>query len=93
MSCLSFSSAKSKDWDDVLTCHGEEEAARTWSVREKKLGKWIFEANTPDEVKGKKRQTNVPPGPVKVRTPSLIVKYRPISTSRPSASQRVETLV
>jgi U3 small nucleolar RNA-associated protein 21 len=37
---LSFSSARSKDWDDVLTAHTEESFARTWSVQNKKHGKY-----------------------------------------------------
>jgi U3 small nucleolar RNA-associated protein 21 len=37
---LSFSNARSKDWDDVLTAHTEESFARTWSVQNKKHGKY-----------------------------------------------------
>lgn len=36
---LSFSSARAKDWDDVLTTHSDETFARTWTVLGKKLGK------------------------------------------------------
>ncbi|CAG8719745.1 6140_t:CDS:2, partial [Acaulospora colombiana] len=39
---LSFSNARSRDWDDVLTGHAEESFARTWSVGNKKLGKFSF---------------------------------------------------
>lgn len=37
---LSFSSARTKDWDDVLTAHTDETFARTWTVLGKKLGKY-----------------------------------------------------
>ncbi|KAH7340715.1 Utp21-domain-containing protein [Rhizoctonia solani] len=37
---LAYSSTRSKDWEDVLTAHTGETFARTWSVRDKKLGKW-----------------------------------------------------
>lgn len=36
---MSFSSARAKDWDDVLTTHADETFARTWTVLSKKLGK------------------------------------------------------
>jgi len=39
---LSFSSARSKDWEDVVTGHTDESFARTWSVLNKKLGRWTF---------------------------------------------------
>ncbi|QRW15106.1 U3 small nucleolar RNA-associated protein 21 [Ceratobasidium sp. AG-Ba] len=37
---LSYSSTRSKDWEDVLTSHTGETFARTWSVQNKKLGRW-----------------------------------------------------
>ncbi|KAJ1309936.1 hypothetical protein OPQ81_006695 [Rhizoctonia solani] len=40
ITALAYSSTRSKDWEDVLTAHTGETFARTWSVREKKLGKW-----------------------------------------------------
>lgn len=36
---LSFSSARAKDWDDIVTTHSDETFARTWTVLGKKLGK------------------------------------------------------
>lgn len=39
---ISFSSARAKDWDDVLTGHIDESFARSWSVVNKKLGKYSF---------------------------------------------------
>ena len=34
---LSFSTTRSRDWDDVLTTHREDRFARTWSVRDKRM--------------------------------------------------------
>jgi len=42
ITALSFSSARSKDWEDVVTAHTDESFARTWSVLNKKLGRWTF---------------------------------------------------
>ncbi|KAG8870931.1 hypothetical protein FRC20_011092 [Serendipita sp. 405] len=39
---ISFSTARSSDWDDVLTAHADESFARTWSVTNKRLGKFSF---------------------------------------------------
>nr|GAT60083.1 predicted protein [Mycena chlorophos] len=36
---ISYSSARAKDWDDILTGHAEETFARTWTMQNKKLGK------------------------------------------------------
>jgi U3 small nucleolar RNA-associated protein 21 len=56
---LSFSSARSKDWEDVLTAHASSGAghsisgeaassyARTWSVQNKRLGRWTMGLSTP----------------------------------------------
>lgn len=30
--------AKVKDWDNIITCHGNDNACRTWSSKTKKLG-------------------------------------------------------
>jgi U3 small nucleolar RNA-associated protein 21 len=40
ITALAYSSTRSKDWEDVLTAHTGETFARTWSVQEKKLGRW-----------------------------------------------------
>ncbi|KAI5121673.1 hypothetical protein M0805_002749 [Coniferiporia weirii] len=53
---LSFSSSRSKDWDDVLTAHKQESVARTWTVREKKIGKWVLNLNETGAVKDKKKK-------------------------------------
>ncbi|KAF8586540.1 Utp21-domain-containing protein [Ramaria rubella] len=42
VSSLAFSSTRSKDWEDVLTAHTDESFARTWSVLNKKVGRWTF---------------------------------------------------
>ncbi|GJJ12631.1 hypothetical protein Clacol_006874 [Clathrus columnatus] len=43
VTCLSFSNARSKDWDDVLTGHAEDPSTRSWSVLNKKHGNWTFD--------------------------------------------------
>ncbi|KAF8610566.1 Utp21-domain-containing protein [Ceratobasidium sp. AG-I] len=63
---LAYSSTRSKDWDDVLTAHTQETFARTWSVRDKKLGKWSMGGT--ERAKGvstKGRGTDVSMGAVK----------------------------
>ncbi|CCM04722.1 uncharacterized protein FIBRA_06910 [Fibroporia radiculosa] len=42
ISALSYSTTRSKDWDDILTAHLDEASARTWTVKDKKLGKYTF---------------------------------------------------
>ncbi|KAI0086197.1 Utp21-domain-containing protein [Irpex rosettiformis] len=39
---MSFSTIRTKDWDDILTGHTDETFARTWTMRDKKLGKHTF---------------------------------------------------
>ncbi|KAI6028634.1 Utp21 specific WD40 associated putative domain-containing protein [Pisolithus orientalis] len=41
---ISFSTTRSKDWDDVLTAHVDEPLVRSWSVPNKRLGKhtWSY---------------------------------------------------
>ncbi|GAA6062774.1 hypothetical protein JCM10212_006887 [Sporobolomyces blumeae] len=41
---LSYSTSRSKDWDDVVTVSSEEARGRTWSVEGKRVGKWTMEA-------------------------------------------------
>ncbi|KAG6831361.1 hypothetical protein H0H87_005372 [Tephrocybe sp. NHM501043] len=59
---ISYSSARSKDWDDILTAHSEETFARSWTMLNKKLGKYSFGFNDP--VKGKAKE-RAPLGSVK----------------------------
>lgn len=64
---LSFSTTRAKDWDDILTAHKQESVARTWSLREKKLGKRVMNLNEADTSNRKdKRKKKVPAGSVKV---------------------------
>lgn len=60
---LSYSSARSKDWDDVLTSHTQETFARTWFVRDKKVGKFNLSM---EPAKGKKQKKKQIPGSVRV---------------------------
>ena len=42
VSALSYSTTRSKDWDDILTAHTDEAVARTWTMKDKRLGKHVF---------------------------------------------------
>ena len=63
ISAISYSSTRSKDWDDILTAHSDETFARTWSMLKKRLGKHTF--GFVDDIKGKGKE-RVPLGSVKV---------------------------
>lgn len=50
---LAWSSARTKDWEDILTAHAHdplagvrvrEETARTWSGKDRKIGRWALSA-------------------------------------------------
>jgi U3 small nucleolar RNA-associated protein 21 len=57
---MSYSSARSKDWDDILTAHSDETIARSWTMLAKKVGKHSL--GFADGGKGKR----TPVGSVKV---------------------------
>ena len=40
---ISTASTRSKDWDDVLTAHTQDNVARTWRVQDKRVGAWKLE--------------------------------------------------
>lgn len=64
---MAYSPTRSKDWDDILTAHKQETIARTWTMRDKKLGKWIFNPNDAGTIKEKeKRKKKVFLGSVRV---------------------------
>jgi U3 small nucleolar RNA-associated protein 21 len=64
---VAYSSTRSKDWEDVLTAHTGETFARTWSVREKKLGKWSMGgAEKAKGVSAKGKGVDVSLGAIKV---------------------------
>ncbi|KAK0228621.1 Utp21 specific WD40 associated putative domain-containing protein [Armillaria fumosa] len=50
---LSYSSARAKDWDDILTAHTDESVARSWTMQNKKVGKYTFGFTEPVKGKGK----------------------------------------
>ncbi|KAK1216377.1 rRNA-processing protein utp21 [Marasmius sp. AFHP31] len=59
LTAISHSSARSKDWDDILTSHTDETFARSWMMQGKKLGKHSLSfAEAAKITKGKGR---VPP--------------------------------
>lgn len=38
IAAMACNSARSKDWDDVLTAHAGDRAGRTWRVKDKRIG-------------------------------------------------------
>jgi U3 small nucleolar RNA-associated protein 21 len=59
---MSHSSARAKDWDDIVTAHMDESVVRTWSMQNKKLGRHLDFSDMSDKKEGKGR----PLAPVKV---------------------------
>ncbi|KAK7054659.1 rRNA-processing protein utp21 [Paramarasmius palmivorus] len=55
ITAISHSSARSKDWDDILTAHTDETFARCWSMQNKKLGKHSLSFAEAAKSKGKGR--------------------------------------
>ncbi|KAJ7709752.1 Utp21 specific WD40 associated putative domain-containing protein [Mycena rosella] len=51
---ISHSSARAKDWDDIITGHTDETFARTWTMQSKKLGKHSL--GFADVAKGKQKE-------------------------------------
>lgn len=47
---ISYSTARSKDWDDVVTTHAGESKGRSWSVEGKRIGKWTMAAEGVSQV-------------------------------------------
>ncbi|GAA6043467.1 hypothetical protein JCM8097_000725 [Rhodosporidiobolus ruineniae] len=41
---LAYSTARSRDWDDVVSVSADEKLGRSWSVENKRAGKWTLEA-------------------------------------------------
>ncbi|BGP25126.1 rRNA-processing protein utp21 [Rhodotorula toruloides] len=41
---LAYSTARARDWDDVVSVSADESLGRSWSVENKRVGKWIFAA-------------------------------------------------
>lgn len=42
ISALSYSTIRTKDWDDILTAHTDEAVARSWTMKDKRVGKHVF---------------------------------------------------
>ncbi|KAF5373929.1 hypothetical protein D9758_000754 [Tetrapyrgos nigripes] len=55
ITAISHSSARSKDWNDILTVHSDETFARTWSMQSKKIGNYTLGFANADKGKGKER--------------------------------------
>jgi U3 small nucleolar RNA-associated protein 21 len=43
--------AKAKEWDSILTCHVNDNAGRTWSLKNKKLGDYVLSSRDKTAVK------------------------------------------
>jgi U3 small nucleolar RNA-associated protein 21 len=50
---ISYSTTRSKDWDDIVTTHSEESFARSWTMSGKRLGKYNFGFAADPTAKGK----------------------------------------
>ncbi|KAG8746806.1 hypothetical protein FRC12_014216 [Ceratobasidium sp. 428] len=80
---LSYSSTRSKDWEDVLTSHAGETFARTWSVQNKKLGKWSMGGTERAKgVSAKGKGTDVSLGEVKAVCVSACGNFGFIGTAQ-----------
>lgn len=78
IAALSYSTTRAKDWDDVLTGHTDETFARTWSMKDKKMGKHSL------SLTGEKKKS-VPVGSVKVCTLSFFLTETPLIISPPGS--------
>lgn len=87
ISALSYSTIRTKDWDDILTAHTDEAVARSWTMKDKRVGKHVF------TVAGEKKK-GAAIGSVKVRT-FTPVDYRSVANAaiRRCASRHVATSV
>lgn len=88
---ISHSSARTKDWDDVLTTHSDETFARTWTMQNKKLGKHTFGFSDSAKGKGKERAPIL--GSAKVGFRFRVVSNLLIVVHSQSVLPRAETLV
>lgn len=43
ITALSSSATRSRQWEDVLTVHAEDNVARTWKAMDSRIGAWAFE--------------------------------------------------
>lgn len=82
---MSYSSARSKDWDDVITAHSEDPFARSWTMQNKRVGNHTFRFTAEDE----KKKVNV--GAVKVEKQSTTLSLFLTVIRRVSASPLVGT--
>ncbi|KAI0707610.1 Utp21-domain-containing protein [Earliella scabrosa] len=54
ITALSHSTTRAKDWDDILTAHTDEAVARTWTMKDKRIGKHVYNL-----AEGKKKGSTV----------------------------------
>lgn len=55
VTAISYSSARAKDWDDILTAHTDESFARSWTMLGKKVGKYSLGFSSAAKGKSKTR--------------------------------------
>lgn len=57
---MSFCASRSRDWDDLVTLSKDEHVARSWSVFNKRIGKWTFDPKpTKAELAKKAKKTKI----------------------------------
>lgn len=57
---LSYCSARSRDWDDLVTLSANEEVVRSWSAFNRRLGQWTFDPKpTKAELTKKAKKTKI----------------------------------
>ncbi|KAF9447264.1 Utp21-domain-containing protein [Macrolepiota fuliginosa MF-IS2] len=55
INAIAYSTTRSKDWDDILSAHTDETFARSWTMLNKRLGKYTLGFVDPGKGKGKER--------------------------------------
>lgn len=48
---LDVNDSKTKDWDNIITCHANDNACRTWSSKSKRIGKHVLISSDKTAVK------------------------------------------
>lgn len=72
---LSYSTTRSKDWEDIVTTHANESLARTWHVQNKRCGRWTL------QLSGESGESRVPPGVAKVTAVSACGNFGIVGSS------------
>ncbi|TCD62177.1 hypothetical protein EIP91_007261 [Steccherinum ochraceum] len=51
ITAISYSTTRAKDWDDILTAHTDEPSVRSWTMKDKKVGKYSL-SSVPENKRG-----------------------------------------